>query len=97
MDLAKVEKIANEIIENDLPRHYFMTDIKSIDSDRVTKSLLKGIKTLNKEEVEILDLVISVRDDQNLTNMRRVIKEELESIKQNIEQIKKVVGCNGNS
>ena len=65
--------------------------------NKVTTSILKNIKTLNSEEQGYLDLVISVRSDQTLNNMRVMLREELEPIKTDIQHIKKVVGCNGDA
>jgi hypothetical protein len=89
--------LATKILENGLPRSYYAEEAKMIDPDKITRSLLNNIKTLKKEELDILDLVISVRDDYSCTKMRKILQEELEPIKVSIDQIKKVVGCNGNS
>jgi len=97
INVKKVSKLADRIISYGIPDNYFAENIENLDVSKIIGSILNNIKTLTKEEKDCLDLVISVRSDQTLTNMRAILREELQPIKNDIIQIKKVVGCNGNT
>ena len=100
METVKVKELANladKIIESGMSKQLFVKSVNKLDTSRVIKNILKNIKTLTSEELDCLDLVISVRSDQTLNNMRVMLREELESIKKDIGHIKKVVGCNGDA
>jgi len=97
VNTEKVSKLADRIIDYGIPKNYFAEDIEKLDVNKIIRSILNNIKTLNKEEKDCLELVISVRSDQTLNNMRVMLREELEPIKIDIKHIKKVVGCNGDA
>jgi len=97
VNIKKVTKLADRIIDYGVPKNYFEEHIEKLDVSKITRSILNNIKTLTKEEKDCLDLVISVRGDHALNNMRVMLREELEPIKKDIRHIKKVVGCNGDA
>ena len=97
INVKKVSKLADRILSHGASRNYFEESTEKLDINKITKSILNNIKTLNEEEKDCLDLVISVRGDHALNNMRVMLREELEPIKDDIRRIKKVVGCNGDA
>ena len=97
LNTQRLNKLADKIVYNGAVKSYYEEGIDRLDTSKIFKSILKNIKSLNSEEQDYLDLAISVRSDQALTNMRIILREELEPIKNDIAQIKKVVGCNGDS
>ena len=94
LNTRRLNNLADKVIDNGMVKYHFSQNNSISDTDKVSKSLLKHIKSLNAEELDYLELVISVKDNQTFESVKTLLKEELKPIKEDIAQIKKVVGCN---
>ena len=100
MNIPKIKKIADKVIDKigaEMVSSY-QDGVNRVDPNKVIDKLYKGLK-LPQDDKELLDVIIRLRMDSSVTNMRMVVTDvvqtELEPIKSDIARIKKVVGCNG--
>lgn len=98
MKLQKIRKIADRVVDDMISKSNFTAGVERTDPQTVIDKLYKGL-TLPKEDKELLDVIISLKLDNTVSNVRGVVTDviqiELKPIKEDIIIIKEEIGLNG--